>query len=96
MPVVCSATCTVLGCQGRRHLRRGADAVSYGPDCSEIHSDSSVAVHEKVVDVTVGRSSRFHVCCLCEDSRDSTVARVYSFLDKVVDMPVVFNDICPC
>ena len=24
----------------------------------------------------LGRSSRFHVCCLCEDSRDSTVARV--------------------
>ena len=31
--------------QGRRHLRRGADADSYGPLISEKHSDSSVAVH---------------------------------------------------
>ena len=45
-PLLCSATCTVLGCQGRRHLRRGADAVSYGPDCSEKHRDSRVAVHQ--------------------------------------------------
>ena len=34
----------------------------------------------------LGRSSRFHVCCLHAS---------YSFLDNVVDMPVVFNDRCP-
>ena len=44
-PLLCSATCAVLGCQGRRHLRRGADADSHGPDSSEKHGDSPVAVH---------------------------------------------------
>ena len=44
-PLLCNVTCTVLGCQGRRHSCRGADADSYGPDCSEKHRDSPVAVH---------------------------------------------------
>ena len=43
-PLLRNARCAVLGC--RRHLCRGAEAVSLGPDCSESHSDSSpVAVH---------------------------------------------------
>ena len=44
-PLLCNATCTVLGCQGRRHFRRGADAISYGSHCSEKHRDFPVAVH---------------------------------------------------
>ena len=54
-PLLCNATCAVLGCQGRRQHCRGAEAVSLGPDCSENHCDSLVAV---------GRSSRFHGCYL--------------------------------
>ena len=30
-PLLCNARCAVLGCQGRRHPCRGADAVSLGP-----------------------------------------------------------------
>ena len=59
-PLLCNATCTVLGRQGRRHLRRGADADSHGPDCSSDHryfpvacgqggASSTVAVVEKTV-----------------------------------------------
>ena len=36
-PLLCNARCTVLGCQGRRHLCRDAESVSLGPDCSENH-----------------------------------------------------------
>ena len=54
-PLLCSATCTVLGCHGRRRLRRGADAVSYGPDCSEYIEILQLQSIEKVVDVTVGQ-----------------------------------------
>ena len=45
MPVVVHRQVPFHGCQGRRHLCRGAEAVSLGPDCSENHSDSPVAVH---------------------------------------------------
>ena len=45
MPVVVLRQVPFYGCQGRRHLCRGAEAVSLGPDCSENHSDSPVAVH---------------------------------------------------
>ena len=34
-----------FACRGRRHLRRGADADSYGPSFQKKHRDSSVAVH---------------------------------------------------
>ena len=55
MPVVVLRHMHSLGCQGRRHLRRGADAVSYGPCCSENHEIPQLQSIIKVVDVTVGQ-----------------------------------------
>ena len=54
MPVVVQRHMHSLGCQGRRHLRRGADAVSYGPVVQKTMRFLG-AVHIRVVDVTVGQ-----------------------------------------
>ena len=53
-PLLCSATCTSSGVKVV-DLRRGADAVSYGPGCSENHEIPQLQSIEKVVDVTVGQ-----------------------------------------
>ena len=53
-PLLCSATCTSSGVKVV-DLRRGEDAVSYGPGCSENHEIPQLQSIEKVVDVTVGQ-----------------------------------------
>ena len=45
MPVIVQRQLRSSRCQGRRHVCRGAEAVSFGLDCSDNHSDSPVAVH---------------------------------------------------
>ena len=54
-PLLCNATCTVLGCQGRRHLRRGADAISLVLTAQKNIEIFQLQSIEKVVDVTVGQ-----------------------------------------
>ena len=55
MPVVVQRHMHCPRGQGRRHLRRGADAVSYGPDCSENIEILQLLFIDKVFDVTVGQ-----------------------------------------
>ena len=87
---MCNATCTVYGRHGRRHPCRDAE-LSFGPDCSENHSDSPDAYIDMVVDVPVGQVQQIpRVLSVTPQLHAS-----YSFLDNVVDMPVVFNDKCP-
>ena len=98
MPVILQRhlTCTVLECQGRRHLRRGADAVSYGPDCSEKHRDSPVAVHLIRWSTSLfGRCPADSSGAVCEKTAEiSQLHSSYSCLDKVVHTPAVCNDSC--
>ena len=93
MPVVVQRHMHSLGCQGRRLLRRGADAVSYGPDCSEKDRDSPVAVHSKGGRRHCWAGPADSTCAVSVKTALSPQLHVsYSFPDKVVDMPVVFND----
>ena len=87
---MCNATCTVYGRHGRRHPCRDAE-LSFGPDCSENHSDSPDVYIDMVVDVPVGQVQQIpRVLSVTPQLHAS-----YSFLDNVVDMPVVYNDKCP-
>ena len=87
-PLLCNARCAVLGCQGRRHPCRGADAVSLGPVEPQRFSSCSSLTRCRCLccagpsDSIGRRQSRSHSC------------RSSYFLDKVVDMPVVHNDRC--
>ena len=57
-PLLCNATCTVLGCQGRRHSCRGADADSLVLTVQKNKEILQLQSIEKVVDVTVGQIPR--------------------------------------
>ena len=89
----CAAPHAQFGCQGRRHLRRGADAVSYGPGCSENHEIPLLQSVEKVVDVTFGQVQQIPRV-LSVETVEIPQLHSSSSLDKVFDMPVVFNDKC--
>ena len=40
----------------------------------------------------LGRSSRFHVCVCVKSAETPQLHALFSFPDKIVDMPVLFND----
>ena len=84
-PLVCNVV------QGRRHLRRGADADSYGPSIQKNIEISQLQYIDQVIDVGfAGRA--VPRCFLGGDSRAPTIAAAqvsqlqYFF---VVDVPVV-------
>ena len=58
-----------------------AQRLSLGPVCSDSQEISLLQYIDQVLDVLVGRSSRFHVCSR-GDSRDPTVARVVFVLGQ--------------
>ena len=50
-PLLCNARCAVRGRQGRRHLCRGADAVSLGPFVQKTIEILQLQFIDKVFDV---------------------------------------------
>ena len=71
-----------------------AQRLSFGPDCSENHSDSLMQLIDKVVDVPVGQVQQIPRVLSVKTVEIPQLHSSIS-LDKVVDMPVVFNDKCP-
>ena len=71
-----------------------AQKLSFGPDCSENHSDSLMQFLDKVVDVPVGQVQQIPRVLSVKTVEIPQLHLSFS-LDKVVDMPVVFNDKCP-
>ena len=93
--LLCSATCTVLGCKGRPHPYRGAEDVSLVLDVQKTTRFPSCSPLIDV-DVTCWAGPADSTCAVCVKTAEIPQLHAsYSFLDKVVDMPVVFNDKCP-
>ena len=83
-PLLCNARCTVHGRQGRRHLCRGAEAVSHGavPQTTEILQSQSI---HKVFDVSFVH--KFSVQTVRRQSSSHSCSSLH--LDTVVHMSVV-------
>ena len=82
-----------FACRGCRHLRRGADADSYGPSVQKNTEILQLQYIDKVIDIWVCRPCSIR----CSREGDSRAPSVAPFsMDTVVALPVVVQRQLPC